>query len=425
MLISDWVKIKWNKRHKKHFISKGYYFTKIGDEFLVKAEDLTKGSHVHILILCDYCLEEGIHTIISKTYKDYIQQNEKSNIHKDCCKKCQYKKGREVNNIKYGCNAPLQNEHIKNKSKQTSLKRYGTEYPMQNEMVKNNFKNTCQEKYGVDNVFQLEEVKILIKQTNLNKYGVEYNMQNKEIKQKAINTCLDKYGVEYYSQTDECKEKMKNTSLKNWNTEYPLQNKEIRERIKQTNISKYGYENSSQNKEIREKIQQTNLERYGNIIPVLSNDIKFKIINTNLNRYGCEYPFQSPIIREKGRNTLYQNGTCKTSTQQLYIYNLLKENNYNVELNYPLSRINLDVAIFIDNIKIDLEYDSWYFHKDKQKDRRRDEFVKSHGWKILRVRSGHLLPTLEQIKQQIEYLINNNKSFAQIILDDWENININ
>jgi len=83
--------------------------------------------------------------------------------------------------------------------------------------------------------------------------------------------------------------------------------------------------------------------------------------------------------------------------------------------------VNLDVAIFIDNIKIDLEYDAWYWHKDKNKDRKRDEFLKSQEWKILRIRSGKLLPTLEQIEESINKLVISDRTFTQIVLDDWKN----
>ena len=94
--------------------------------------------------------------------------------------------------------------------------------------------------------------------------------------------------------------------------------------------------------------------------------------------------------------------------------------NYYLELNYVLSSLFLDLCLFIDDgIKIDIEYDGSYWHKDSQKDRRRDEFVKSQGFKILRIRSGHLLPTKEQLKEAIDKLING-YNFIAITLKDWK-----
>ena len=77
-------------------------------------------------------------------------------------------------------------------------------------------------------------------------------------------------------------------------------------------------------------------------------------------------------------------------------------------------------TIFIGETKIDLEYDCWHWHQDSQKDRRRDEFLKSQGWKILRIKSSHKLPTLEQLKESINKLISSDRTFTRIVLDDWE-----
>ena len=45
MLVSGQVVIKkWNKQNKDWYESRGYIFTRLGDEFEVKAEDLSKGA---------------------------------------------------------------------------------------------------------------------------------------------------------------------------------------------------------------------------------------------------------------------------------------------------------------------------------------------------------------------------------------------
>ena len=46
MLITKTVKVKWNPKTRKHYESLGYEYTKIGDEFEVKVDDLTKGSNI-------------------------------------------------------------------------------------------------------------------------------------------------------------------------------------------------------------------------------------------------------------------------------------------------------------------------------------------------------------------------------------------
>ena len=56
-LISKTVKVKWHPRNKDYYEALGYIYTKMGDEFEVKVEDLTKGSKVNIKYICDFCKE--------------------------------------------------------------------------------------------------------------------------------------------------------------------------------------------------------------------------------------------------------------------------------------------------------------------------------------------------------------------------------
>lgn len=102
MLLTKTVKIKWGSSNRKHLESKGYVFTKKGDEFEVKVEDLSDGSTYLVDVLCDYCLEEGIETHISRIYKRYLELNRDAIIHKDCCRKCQSKKSAESMMKTYG-----------------------------------------------------------------------------------------------------------------------------------------------------------------------------------------------------------------------------------------------------------------------------------------------------------------------------------
>lgn len=101
MLLSETAITKWAGYTKKYYISKGYQFTKLGDEFEVKVKDLQEGSGVSVQVFCDYCLEEGKETILNKEYWAYIRDNKNSVIHKDCCTMCQVKKIRESNMLTY------------------------------------------------------------------------------------------------------------------------------------------------------------------------------------------------------------------------------------------------------------------------------------------------------------------------------------
>ena len=147
--------------------------------------------------------------------------------------------------------------------------------------------------------------------------------------------------------------------------------------------------------------------------------------NTMLERYGVEYSMQSDELLSKSRETFYKNNSISTSKQQKQLYEMLSNlyEDKEVQINYPYGRCSLDIALFIDNKNIDIEYDGWYWHQDLQHDRRRDEFLKSNGWKIIRVKGSHKIPTENQLQEAISRIIVNGYSYTEIVLEDWKNIN--
>ena len=244
----------------------------------------------------------------------------------------------------------------------------------------------------------------------------------KEVKNKSKIKSLEKYGTQYPAQSNKIKEKIRKTNISKYGVEVPAKNKTIAEKIKNTCIEKYGCICPSKNKNVQNKIKQTNIKRYGVNCPSKNKEIKEKIKQTNLKRHGVEYPTQNKNIQDKIRQSFYKNNSGKISTQQLEIYNMLLNNKYNVKLNYPINNLSLDIGLFVDNYKIDIEYDGVYWHQDEQKDRRRDEFLKSEGWKILRIKSNRKMPTLEQLIEGINKLIKTTRTFTQIELEDVKNI---
>lgn len=369
LILPQTVLMNWDNSNKKYFKLKGYIFTKAGDKFEVNVLDLSKGSSILVNCLCDYC-----NKIINIPYNRYNNLLKNSIVQKTSCYECKSKKIKENNLIKYGVESTNSLTLVQEKKKQTILN-----------------------KYGVEHISQIPEVKEKKKQVNLGKYGVEHYSQTQEYKDKIKTTNLVRYGDECSSRNNEVKNKLKTTNLERYGCEYTLQNEEVRKKGKITNLEKYGAESYPQTQEYKDRVRIISLEKY-----------------------GTEYILQNLDVIKKRMQTLYNNGTCRTSSQQLEIYNKLLDLKYNVELNYPVSRCNLDIALFIDDIKIDIEYDGWYWHQDLHKDRKRDEFLKSEGWKILRIRSGNKIPSLEQIREGIFKLVNTDRTFTQIILDDWK-----
>ena len=99
---------------------------------------------------------------------------------------------------------------------------------------------------------------------------------------------------------------------------------------------------------------------------------------------------------------------------------MLKESGIQVEKNAHFSSLFLDCLIEINGIKIDIEYDGQYWHQDTQKDIRRDKFIQSNGYKVIRIKSNHKVPTIEELYEKINLLINSDRYYEEIILDDYK-----
>lgn len=244
-------------------------------------------------------------------------------------------------------------------------------------------------------------------ETNICRYGVENPMKNKEINEKMHNTMLEKYGNEHALNISEFKERQNVSFFKNNNVD------NIIEKKKNTCLDKYGFDSYSKTEEFKEKVKETSLKKYG----VSSPNMIFK----NNNFWKNLTKEEKNKICEKRAKSFYKNGnTQKTSSQQLKIYEMLKSIYDNVELNYPVSYLSLDCMVELGENKFDIEYDGWYWHKDKsKKDFARDVVVKNMGYKVIRIKSRKIIPSLEQIEDAINYMIKNNKKFYEIKLNDW------
>lgn len=223
MLLTKTVKINL-KKNIKYYENLGYDIPKRRDKWgklstprgtsiIVKVEDLPEGSEVYIECLCDYCLEQGVETIIPKMYCNYIKQNKYGIIKKDCCKKCHPLKTKESNLLIYGVESIVYLKSTKDKVKitklnktseeiektkikkiNTTLEKYGVESSMQNKEIMEKYKKTMRIRYGCDNPLQNELIKKKVQNTNINKYGFSSPMKNEVIKLKARKTLYKNSG---------------------------------------------------------------------------------------------------------------------------------------------------------------------------------------------------------------------------------------
>jgi hypothetical protein len=89
------------------------------------------------------------------------------------------------------------------------------------------------------------------------------------------------------------------------------------------------------------------------------------------------------------------------------------------QLNFQVGDRSVDIAVTDRNVKIAVEYDSWFWHADQiEEDRERDNHSIASGWRVLRIKSNNLLPSLEHLQQTIGILLSGELA-AEITLDDW------
>ena len=184
-------------------------------------------------------------------------------------------------------------------------------------------------------------------------------------------------------------------------------------------LDRYGTTNVFAIDDVKEKIKQTNLIKYGNE-NIAHGILKEKIKQINIEKYGVPYTTQAPEIIVKMRKSLYENGNVPSSKAEKEICSMIKKlyGEDSCKENFPYDKLNLDCLLTVKNIKIDIEYDGWYWHKDKQKeDKRRNYFLIRRGFKVLRIRSNGKLPSSQNLKQAIEELLNTKKKLKIINVD--------
>lgn len=251
-------------------------------------------------------------------------------------------------------------------------------------------------------------------------YGVDNPFQLESAKAKSRETCLEKYGTERACQSDEVKAKIVATSMERYGVSTPLLSDEIRAKTEASCLRKFGVKNPFESKEVQEDIRRKNEERYGEGNIAHTPEISAKIKATNMERYGVPYTTQAPEVIAKMRRSLYKNGNVPSSKAEAAICQMLVDI-YGADRcnpSYPLDRINMDCLLIIDGHKIDVEYDGWYWHKDRaEHDKRRNYWLIKRGYKVLRIRSNDELPTRQQIIDAVDYLVKDNHSLTYIDLD--------
>lgn len=165
----------------------------------------------------------------------------------------------------------------------------------------------------------------------------------------------------------------------------------------------------------------------------LSNLIFGKL--TVINRYSNHLPVSYLCNCECGRDSIVQysnlvNNVTKScgncghfingqlvSYKQIELQSLIGQG----ILNFKSCNKFIDIALVSQGKKIAIEYDEWYWHKDKKdRDINRVKELLNQGWSVITIRAKNNLPYKQQISNALNYIANNNGKIWYIItLEGW------
>jgi hypothetical protein len=273
-------------------------------------------------------------------------------------------------------------DDVKAKKVLTNIKRYGVPYAAQNEELKQKIINTTIKKYGgMGNASKSIKEKQNATMNEL--YGVNVFSQNEELKQKSINTLIDRYGGVGTAST-EIQSKIEETNLQKYGVKAALNNKDIRKKIEETNLQKYGVKIPSQNNIIAKKISETKCKqirkKYHHFIDVYkeNNIIYYKIQCPHPDCNKCKdkfyiIPAKTYFDRTKDKTEIctnllpVQKYHGKDTTLELFVKNILDEHNIEYETNVRNIIVPKELDIYIPSKNIAIECNGIYWHSSFEK----------------------------------------------------------
>jgi hypothetical protein len=422
---------------------------------LSNVDGLSAGSNKIIIAKCDYCNSE-----IEISYKRYNRSMKIGNKF-SCSRSCASKKKIFLLEEKYGVSNVSQLDSIKEKRKLTNLEKYGVECPFSSVDIRNKIKKSLIEKYGVDNPLKSLEIKEKIKKSSNLKYGHDYYICTDEFREKSKKTNLEKYGFENPSKSQNIKDKIiltnnllygynsplqnsdifsksKETIIKNYGVDNPLKSEEVKERIKKTNLEKYGVEYPMQSKEIKETRNYANIEKWGyKTIQSLDeyrkqntkigSDINYiEYLGNKISKFTCdnghEFEIHTDNFFSRKRQGIIICTICNPignpiSSYENEIFNFIK-NIYkkNIIQSY---RDQLEIDIYLPDLKLGFEFNGLYWHSDKEKSKNyhliKTNYFKERGIRIIHIWEDDWIFKTNIIKSQILNLLKltSDKIFAR------------
>jgi hypothetical protein len=300
------------------------YDVSVGDVIKIPIEHLKKSSNLRVLVSCDSCFIEK-----ECFYNAYNKQVQKSDDGKYRCIKC---------SIPYKSN-----------------KKWGVDHYSKTDDFKKKFKETCESKYG-GHFNKLDDFKKKIVNTNVDRYGVNYPIQKKEIRDKMEQSMFHLYGSTHSLHNEFLRNKSLEKMIEKYGSAYSMQIPSIRDKI--ISSSKITKKNIFINK--NPDIIEIDYEEGLYIVKCESCKNNFKITG---HMYHMRKKYNTTIC------TICNN--VGKSGSELQVYEFIKDN-YNNEILQNKRNIvdNIELDIYLPDIKIAFEFNGLYWHSELYKEKR-------------------------------------------------------
>lgn len=386
MILSKTILVNTFKNKKlKYYKSLGYNIEEV--EIKVRIEDLPLSVSNIVLVKCDYCDREH-----NRKFVDYNRIISKNILLKyACCRECGLKKVKETNAnsvknphpMKGKIIDPEKKENILNKRKLTNLEKWGVEHPLQNMCIQEKFKKTHLEKWGTTNFFKTSE-----------------------FLEKQKNTCLEKWGVNHQSQSEKIKEKIRETNLKKWGVKSTLN-------IHKSNLNRQSIFSSE---EFRKDFEISNHPSY------------IEYVGKEVSIFNCELGHTFYIKYDNFRTRLENNIPLCTTCYPIDELNSIKEkevlefikDNYRGEI-IRSYRDNLEIDIYLPELKIGFEFNGVYWHSNKFKEKNyhldKLKYFDEKGIRIINIWEDDWIFRKEIIKSQVKNILKVNEKIGARICE--------
>lgn len=131
--------------------------------------------------------------------------------------------------------------------------------------------------------------------------------------------------------------------------------------------------------------------------------------NHGVTNYAKTKEWSKQMINGQAQMMSAKVGTLFATKPQKEIFEMVKLMYPEAELEYWENKANKRIDIVIKKLKIAIEYDGWYWHKDTlESDNERQKLLESFGWKFIKykgIKDKDIIPSRDQLKEDIRKLL--------------------